>query len=57
MLFWHPKNEIQVLAIRIQMDGRKPAAHEIGRELPYTRKLLREWPKLEVGGDGLLIAR
>lgn len=39
------------------MDGRKPAAHEIGRELPYTRKLLREWPKLEVGGDGLLIAR
>lgn len=39
------------------MDGRKPAAHEIGRELPYTRKLFREWPKLEVGGDGLLIGK
>ena len=37
-----------------KLDGRKPAAYEICKELPYTRKLLREWPKLEVGKDGLL---
>ena len=39
------------------MSGRKPAAREIGRQLPYTRKLLRRWPKLEVGGDGLFRRR
>ena len=33
----------RVLAYK--MDGRKLAAREIGREHPYTRKLLREWPK------------
>ena len=28
--------------------------YEIANELPYTRKLLREWSKLEIGSDGLL---
>ena len=42
----------RVLAYKL--NGHKPAAHEICQERPYTRKLLREWPKLEVGKDGLL---
>ena len=45
----------RVLAYKL--DGRKPATHEICRQLPYTRKLLREWPKLDVGKDGLLRRR
>ena len=39
------------------MDGHKPAARAIARKPAYTRKLLREWPKLEVGRDGLLRRR
>lgn len=42
----------RVLAFKL--DGRKPPTREICRELPFTRKLLREWPKLDVGKDGLL---
>ena len=42
----------RVLAYKL--NGRKPAIHEIPRELLHTRKLLREWPKLEIGSDGLL---
>ena len=42
----------RVLACKL--NGRKPAIREIAKELPYTRKLLREWPKLEIGRDGLL---
>jgi len=42
----------RVLAYKL--NGHKPATHEISRELPHTRKLLREWPKLEIGSDGLL---
>ena len=42
----------RVLACKL--NGRKPAVREIAKELPYTRKLLREWPKLEIGRDGLL---
>ena len=42
----------RVLACKL--NGRKPAIREIAKELPYTRKLLREWPKLEIGHDGLL---
>ena len=39
------------------LNGCKPAIHEISRELPHTRKLLREWTKLEIGSDGLLRRR
>ena len=42
----------RVLACKL--NGQKPAICEITKELPYTRKLLREWPKLEIGSDGLL---
>jgi len=42
----------RVLACKL--NGRKPTKREIVKELPYTRKLLREWPKLEIGSDGLL---
>ena len=45
----------RVLAYKL--DGLKPPTREICRELPYTRKLLREWPKLDVGKDGLLRRR
>lgn len=37
-----------------KLNGRKPTIREIANELTYTRKLLREWPKLEIGSDGLL---
>jgi len=37
-----------------KLDKRKPAICKITRELLYTRKLLPEWPKLEIGSNGLL---
>ncbi len=40
--------------ITYKLDGHKPANHEIPRELPRTRKLLHEWPKMENGSDELL---
>ena len=42
----------RVLACKL--NGQKPAICEIAKELPYTRKLLCEWPKVEIGSDGLL---
>ena len=45
----------RVLAYKLH--GRKPPTREICRELPYTRKLLREWPKLDVGKHGFLRRR
>ena len=38
----------RVLACKL--NGRQPATREIANGLPYTRKLLREWPKLEAMG-------
>ena len=31
--------------LEYKMDGGKPAVREIGRKIPYTRRLF-EWPKL-----------
>ena len=40
--------------VAYKIGGHQPAPHEIHKELPSVRKLLREWPKLKVGEDGLL---
>jgi len=37
-----------------KLNGWKPTIREIAKELPYTIKLLPEWPKLEIGSDGML---
>ncbi|PFX15462.1 Retrovirus-related Pol polyprotein from transposon opus [Stylophora pistillata] len=38
-----------------KLNGRKPTIHEIAKESPSTRKLLRIWPELKIGSDGLLL--
>ena len=54
------KNGIQVLVEcwHTNWNGRKTSLPmKFVEKLPYTRKLLREWPKLDVGKDGLLRRR